>query len=239
MPSLASSFAPAPALGEADALFADAEIEADRAPAKPDAPDLVDEGPLPSASSRPPRNAESRMELGVTVAASLACYVLDLGESAGLLSNGLDAAERVKREAGLAHADNRREARALAERREGDDRLRPVTVRPGKGAEKAGEVLDALARLEPSDGLSLRKLVVEELQRIPRDLTLLIVTPQLDRELAQSVAALKFSGVTVSVFLVDNAASWFADRALLSVQNVAAMHSREPEDLLEIAMRGV
>lgn len=239
MPSHAASFVPPRQAGEAEALFGESEAEPDGVPPESDAAELIDEAPLPSASARPPRSAEARMELGVTVAASLASYVLDLGESAGLLSNGLDAAERVKRETGLAHAGNRREARAMAERREGDDRLRPVTVRPGRGVEKTGEVLDALARLEPSEGLTLRKLVFEELQRLPRDLTLLVVTPQLDRELAQAVAALKFSGVSVSVFLVDNPASWQSGRGLLSAQRVPAMHIREPEDLHEIAMRGL
>jgi hypothetical protein len=156
-----------------------------------------------------------------------------------VLSNGLDALERVKREAGLEQAANRREARRLAEERTGDDRLRPVTVRPGRGSEKTAEILDALARLEPSEGLSLRQMLVEELQHLPRDLSLIIVTPLLGRELSQAVAALKFCGIPVTVVLIDNPEAWERGRGLFSAQNVPVLHIRRPEDLAEIATRGL
>ncbi len=41
-----------------------------------------------------------RSELAITAAASIANYLIDMKQTVGLLSNGLDAAERVKREEG-------------------------------------------------------------------------------------------------------------------------------------------
>lgn len=222
--------------GEASALFGEGDLSEEDAPEGPSAaPELAD---VPRADLEQ-GDPERRMELAVTVAASLACYVLDLKETAGILSNGLDALERVKREAGLEQAANRREARRLAEERTGDDRLRPVAVRPGRGSEKAAEILDALARLEPSEGLSLRQMLVEELQRLPRDLSLIIVTPQLGRELSQAVAALKFCGLAITVVLIDNPEAWERGHGLFSAQNVPVLHIRKPEDLAEIATRGL
>lgn len=238
---LSATFAPprgqATGRGEAAALFGEETVDEDAYEEAMPAPELEPEEPTARGTRR--RTAEERMELAVTVAASLACYVLDLRETAGMLSNGLDALERVKREAGLEEAANRREARRLAEHRAGEDRLRPVEVRPGRGAEKEAEVLDALARLEASEGLTLRQMLLDELQRLPRDLSVILVTPQLGRELAQTIAGLRFCGIAVTVVLIDNPGAWHAGRGPIAAQNVPLLHIEEPEDLAEIATRGL
>ena len=180
-----------------------------------------------------------RSELGVKIAASLAGYLTELKQHVGLLSNGLDAAERAKREAGGVAATSRQRAREIAAHREGADRLRPVEVSSGRGHGQAMKALDALARLELSEGLPLERMLIEEYTRLPRDLTLIVVTPMFTPTLFQVMARVKFSGFQMAAILIANPAQAEHARIALAGENIRFFHIARPSDLSEIARSGI
>lgn len=180
-----------------------------------------------------------RSELGCVAAASVACYLTQVKETVGFCSNGLDAAERVKRDAGLEEAGSRHEARRKAFQRSGEDRLRPVRIQARRGDAQAAEILDALARLELSDGQPLERMLVDEAPGLPRDLALIVITPALAGSLAQTLVGLKFWGFDVTVMLLRNDGDWESIGPVLRAQNVQVMHVRDREDLHDIAVTGI
>ncbi len=160
-------------------------------------------------------------------------------QTVGLLSNGLDAAERVKREEGSQASRSRQEAREQARRREGEDRLRPVCVEPARGPTQLGQILDALARLELSEGMPLERMISEEAQGLSRDLSLVIIAPSLGPSLMQSVARLKFWGFLVTVVLVDNPEHMASAGPVLRSEGVGVVHIQGEQDLRVIAAGGL
>lgn len=181
----------------------------------------------------------TRSELAITAAASIANYLVAMRQTVGLLSNGLDAVERVKREAGSEVSHTRREARELARHRVGEDRLRPVTVEPGRGHLQLGQILDALARLELSEGMPLERMIREEAQGLSRDLSLVIIAPTLGPSLRDSVARLRFWGFLVTVILIDNPAELEATAPALRAEGIGVIHVGTPDDLRVIAAGGL
>jgi hypothetical protein len=186
-----------------------------------------------------PGDPFERSELACVAAASICCYLVSLRESVGLLSNGLDAVERVRRETGIVHSVSRREARHKAEQRVGEDRLRAVHVPVGRGQGKEGEILDALARLELSEGQSLEQMLREEAQALSRELALIIITPALSRALIQAVAGLRFWGFIVTVMLIDNPDDYVRAGPVLEAEHVRVIHIRSRGDLRQIAGTGL
>jgi len=180
-----------------------------------------------------------RSEMAVKVAASLAAYLVNLRQQVGFISNGLDAAERAKRDEGLLDARSRGEARGFAASRGGGDRLRPVEVVARKGHDQAMAVLDALARLELSDGCPFEQMLLEEHTRLPRDLTLLVIVPRMTPLLYQVLARVRFSGFSITVFLVDNAEQAEGARVVLASEGIGFMHVARLDDLQHIAQSGI
>jgi len=128
---------------------------------------------------------------------------------------------------------------AVAAERIGEDRLRSVQVRAGRGAAKAAEMLDALARLELSDGMALDRMLREEAPGLSRELALIIITPSLGRSLMQSVARLRFWGFTVTVMLIDNQPHYDTVAGALEAEHVRVLHVRSREELHQIARSGI
>src|SRR5262249_33437578 len=126
-----------------------------------------------------PRSEPHRSELAVTAAASLANAVYQLGQQIGLVTNGRDAADRIRQE-GYWHAFRTRSLALDGQKREApSDRLRPVVVDPRRGPEQFSRILEALARLELTEGrgLTFPQLVVEATSRLPRDATVVAILP--------------------------------------------------------------
>jgi uncharacterized protein (DUF58 family) len=87
-----------------------------------------------------------RSELAITAAASIANAVYLMGQQVGLVTNGRDAADRIRYE-GWAH-DHRSRAAALAAAsvRDKSDRLAPLSVPTSRGPEQLTRILEVLAR---------------------------------------------------------------------------------------------
>jgi uncharacterized protein (DUF58 family) len=141
-------------------------------------------------------------ELTVTAAASLANAVYQLGQQVGLVTNGRDAADRI-REEGFRHEFRTRSmALQTAEMQGESDRLSPVIVETRRGSEQLMRILETLARVELSDGLTFPQLIIEATSRLPRDATVVALLPDVPEEAAIALGSLKRRGYAVTALMV-------------------------------------
>ncbi len=157
--------------------------------------------------SYPARNEPGRSELAVTTAVALANAVSLMGQPIGLITNGRDAADRIRirDEIAQAFADPRANRRATHERAamlENDDRLRPLIVPAGRGPESFTRIHEVMARVELSDGLTFDRLLIEAEHRLPRDATVVAVLGVVTPAMAMALGQLKRRGFAVSVVLM-------------------------------------
>ena len=124
-------------------------------------------------ASLDPKHEPVRSQLIVTAAASIGQALYEMGQQVGLVSNGRDAADRVRVEGFRVPRVTRKTARRLASDEILQARLRPVVVPNPRGPETLRRVMETLARLEPNDGLTLPQLVAETAGRLPRDATVI------------------------------------------------------------------
>ncbi|MCC7492803.1 MAG: DUF58 domain-containing protein [Fimbriimonadaceae bacterium] len=150
------------------------------------------------------RATVERSEFAVTVAASLANYVAQAHQRVGFLSNGRDAADRARYAPAEVAAATRWQAQRLAAMQERSARLRPFEVPVGRGETTFTQILDASARVELSDFQPVGAMLLREYPRLPRDVTLLVVTPRLDRPLLRAAVAMRHSGFVLTVLLIGN-----------------------------------
>ena len=147
--------------------------------------------------------SDPEVELAVTAAASVAEFVLAAGQSAGLLSNGGDAAERFP--ADWQGGSFRRYEDALedANARRLIAAYRPLEVPPGRGVWQRDHLRTALARLTLAPGLTLPELLLAEAPRLPRSHVVMVVTPDLGAATGAALGALKRSGFDVGVIWIQ------------------------------------
>jgi uncharacterized repeat protein (TIGR01451 family) len=143
-----------------------------------------------------------RSELAVTAAASLAHAVYQLGQQVGLVTNGRDAADRIRQEGWAHDYRTRQEALAGASMREESDRLQPIVVPTRRGVEQFQRILETLARVELTDGLTLPQLVVEADCRLPRDATVIALLADVPQETALALGNLRRRGYAVAAILI-------------------------------------
>ncbi len=150
----------------------------------------------------PARSEPHRSDLAVTAAASLANAVYQMGQQIGFITNGRDAADRILQE-GYRH-EFRTRALALdtVKMQDRSDRLRPVVVPTRRGAEQLMRILEALARVELTDGLTFPQLVVEATNRLPRDATVVALLPNVPPETAIALGNLRRRGYAVTALVV-------------------------------------
>jgi uncharacterized protein (DUF58 family) len=150
----------------------------------------------------PPRGEPHRSELAVTAAASLANAVFEMGQQVGLVSNGRDAADRIRLEGWDHEFRTRGAARQCGSMQDESQRLRPVVVETRRGEDQFQQIREALARLELTDGLPFAGLVLETAGRIPRDATVLAVLPDVAVETALALGNLRRRGLAVAAVLI-------------------------------------
>jgi len=162
------------------------------------------------AEGYPSRSEPYRSELTVVTAASLAYAVMILNQQIGLMSNGRDAADRMRLDIKTQHGSDeaapgfatREEARISGEMIEESYRLRPVVVETRRGVEQFVRIREALGRLELSDGLSFPQLVLEAMPRMPRDATVIAIVPRVTVETSTMLGSLRRQGFAVTAILI-------------------------------------
>ena len=155
--------------------------------------------------SYPAQGEPLRSELAITTAASLANALCQLGQQVGLVTNGRDAADRIREEGINREFRTRDTAQRQFQTGVANTRLRPVIIETQKGPEQFQQIREALARLDKTDGLSLSQLLVEASSRMPRDATVVAVVGDVTTETAIALGNLRRNGyaVTALVMLQD------------------------------------
>jgi uncharacterized protein (DUF58 family) len=150
----------------------------------------------------PKRGEPFRSELAVTTAATLAHALCQLGQQVGMVTNGRDAADRIRVE-GWAH-DYRTRAAALASAAEEDasDRLQPIVVPTRRGIEQFQRILETLARVELTDGLDVAQLIAETQSRLPRDATVIAIIGAANERTSLALGMLRRQGYAVTAVLI-------------------------------------
>ena len=148
-----------------------------------------------------PKDEPVRSELAVTLAASLAHALYQMGQQVGLVTNGRDAADRIRQEGWATDASARSDAIDSAAMREQSDRLAPVVVETRRGPEQLLRILETLARVELTDGLSLGQMVDETTGRLPRDATVVVILSTVSTETAVYLGGLRRQGYAVTAIV--------------------------------------
>ena len=187
----------------------------------------------------PPADWFDNSEFAVTVAASLSAFVIEQKQCVGFISNGGDAAERVRREMMVESTETRSEAMEKAREEEDVTRLQPVEVAPQKGDAQWAQLMETFAHLEVRDGLTCAELISNEYEGWPREASLLIVVPGLAPRLLQQIARLRDAGFLVTVFVVRNEEDYIVGRARLASERIDVIHVRTERDLDQVAVAAI
>ena len=153
------------------------------------------------SDSYPQKHEPMRSELAVTTVASLAHALYEMGQQVGLITNGRDAADRVRQEGWAYDLRTRDAARQSASMRPDSDRLRPQVFVPQRGPEQLQRIRKALARVELTDGLRFDDLVLETACRMPRDATVVAVLQQVSERYAVALGNLRRQGFAVAAIV--------------------------------------
>jgi len=142
------------------------------------------------------------MEVAITAVASLANAVFLQGEQIGLVSNGRDAADRIRIFGWRAEFTTRRDAQTRATSIVPNERLQPIVLPARKGADQFDQILQSLARLEPTDGLNFAQLIEETEPRIRRDATVVAVLRHVTPATAVALGELVRRGFVVTAIII-------------------------------------
>jgi len=144
-----------------------------------------------------PADEPVRSELAVTAAASIAGALYQMNQQVGLVTNGRDAADRIRKE-GWTHEQlySRKQAQA-AGMREKSERLRPVTVPTKRGSTQLPDILRTLARVEKTDGFTLPQLIREASSQMPQSATVIAILSAVTPEYAIALGNLRRRGYAV------------------------------------------
>ena len=148
-----------------------------------------------------PKHEPYRSELGITAAASIANALHEMNQQFGFISNGLDAAERIRTEGWIGDARTRTAAVQHVVAQGKLDRMQPVVVPTRKSADQIRQVLELLARLELNQGLTLAQLIWETSERMPSDASLIVLLAQPTLEAAIALGTLRRQGRAITAII--------------------------------------
>lgn len=179
-----------------------------------------------------PHHEPYRSELAVTAAASLANAVYEMDQQIGLVTNGRDAADRIRQEGWDYDIRSRKAARRAGGMLDESDRLQPVVVPTRRGPEQLLRILETLARVELTDGLNFAQLLTETASRLPRDATVVAILASVNIETAVALGELRQKGLAVTAILNLYDDTKFAQAsAQLAAEGVEARHLKSVEML--------
>ncbi len=188
--------------------------------------------------SHPRRNEPYRSELAVTAAASVANAVYEMGQQIGLITNGRDAADRIRVEGWDFDPRSRKQARQSASMLEKNDRLQPVIVETRRGVEQLRRILETLARVELTDGLQLPELIGETQSELPRDATVIAILPEVTEQTVITLQDLRRRGYAVAAILnIHEDFDFAAAAAALEVIGVDTHHLRNEASIPQVCQR--
>lgn len=152
-------------------------------------------------STNPQKHEPVRTDLAVSAAASIAHWLYQNAEPFGLVSNGRDAAERMRESNKKGLYSDRTSATANIEMRSQSDRLNPVVLGANRTPEHFAEIHRMLARLERTDGLKLDQLLIETESRLPKLLSLIAIVQRVDEAGLLALEMMRRRGFALTVML--------------------------------------
>ncbi len=187
------------------------------------------------AESFNPKHEPVRSELAITAAASIASTLAEMGQQVGLVSNGRDAADRIREEGWLGDDRTRDLAKASATMKSASDRLRPVVVPTRRSADQSIHILRALARLEITNGMTLPTLLVESASQLPRDATVIAIVSEMKLETAIALGNLKKQGYSVVAIVNTFSEDRFVQTTgPLLAEKIGALHLKDENSIRTI-----
>ena len=188
--------------------------------------------------SYPRKHEPYRSEIAVTTAASIANTIYHMNQQIGLISNGRDASDRIRREGWRGDSRTRKEAQDSASMLNETDRLRPVIVETKRGEEQLQQIFEQLARLEKTSGLDLARLIGETAERIPRDATVIAILSKVEDPEIIALSSLKSQGYSVSAIINCFEVEEFAvNSGPLVAAGIETRHLRDEESITEICKK--
>jgi len=182
-----------------------------------------------------PHHEPYRSELAVTAAASLANAVYQMGQQVGLVTNGRDAADRIRQEGWGPDPRTRQAARRAASMLARSDRLQPQMVQTRRGPEQLSRILESLARVELTDGLNFAQLIGETASRLPRDATVVALLPRVTTETAVALGNLRRKGLAVTAILnLYDEFDYEEAAGRLLAEGIEARHLRDEAGIVTI-----
>lgn len=152
-------------------------------------------------STNETRNEPVRCDLAVTAAASIAHWLYQNAEPFGLISNGRDAAERMRELNKRSLYNDRSSAIANIEMKSQNNRLSPIVLGASRTPEHFAQLHRMLARLERTDGLKLEQLLIETESRIPKLLSLIVIAQRVDQAGLFALEMFRRRGYALTVLL--------------------------------------
>ncbi len=188
--------------------------------------------------SNPAHHEPVRSDLAISLAGSVAGVFYEIGQPIGLLSNGRDAADRIRTEG----FDNDFRTRQAAQRsvvmRSDDDRLRPVIEPADRGPAHYQQLRRVLARLELSDGIGIGETLIGAQQRLAHDTTLIVVVPRCPPQLAALLIGMKRRGWGIAVVINTPDINDFAgDAGPLQADGIETLHLADEATLPHVMRR--
>lgn len=182
-----------------------------------------------------PDHEPVRSELAIRCAASIADTLQKMGQQVGLVSNATDAVDRIRTQGWRSDERTRQAAKQAAKMADASDRLKPVMVPARKSPEQMTHILNALARMELSGGLTLPELISETQAQIPRDASVIAIISKVKMESAVALGGLLRQGYCVEVIV-----NCFSDEEFLQTsgplinQGINCRHLKDESSIITI-----
>ncbi|MEI8211569.1 MAG: DUF58 domain-containing protein [Planctomycetota bacterium] len=174
-------------------------------------------------ATNPEQHEPVRTDLAVTAAASIANMLYHMGQPFGLVTNGRDAADRMREISTENVFTDRNAATRNIDMRQKNDRIRPVVLGAQRGPEHFEELHRMLARVERTDGLRLSDLLMETQSRLPRMMSLIAIVQQIDDAGALSLAMLRRRGFAITVIVNQVDEAYMDTAARLVAHNIPTL----------------
>ena len=180
-------------------------------------------------STNPQKHEPIRTDLAVTAAASIAHWLYLSGEPFGLVSNGRDAAERMREHNKRASYNDRTSATANIEMKSKSQRLNPIVLGASRTPEHFAQFHRMLARLERTDGLRLDELILETQSRLPKMLSLIVVVQRVDEVGLLALEMMRRRGYALTILLNCHREDYLehAGRLVAARLTVVPLHDEE------------
>jgi len=151
--------------------------------------------------TNPTRHEPVRSDLAITMAASIANSLHEGSQPFALVTNGRDAADRIRVDGWIGDHRMRDQARQSAEMLDKSDRLRPMIMDVGRDAMHLQQMRRTMARLERSDGMTMDRLLIETESRISNETTLIAIFQSATPETISSLIGFARRGKAVAAII--------------------------------------